>query len=318
MTANKTAPQILVIKLSALGDFIQALGPMKAIRNHHKDAKITILTTKAFEKFAHDCGYFDDVWLDDRPKLLNVGGWLKLRQQLNSKNFERVYDLQNSDRTSIYFRLFKSAHRPEWVGTAPGASHRNTSAKRTMGHAFQGHKQTLGLAGIKNIENDPLDWMDADLSGFELRNPYILLVPGSAPSRPEKRWPAEHYAQLANTLSNNGYQPVILGTTQESEATTIIANACPKALDLTGRTTLQQIAALGRNANAAIGNDTGPIHLIAATSCRCLVLFSQHSCTLKHAPQGKNVEIITVSNLNELDSTQVLEKLNLQKPGQIA
>jgi hypothetical protein len=41
--------RILVIKLSALGDFIQATGPMKAIRTHHPDARITLLTTAPFE-----------------------------------------------------------------------------------------------------------------------------------------------------------------------------------------------------------------------------------------------------------------------------
>ena len=59
--------KILVIKLGALGDFIQALGPMAAIRKHHPDAHITILTTKPFENFAKDCGYFDEIWLDERP-----------------------------------------------------------------------------------------------------------------------------------------------------------------------------------------------------------------------------------------------------------
>ena len=42
--------RILVIKLGALGDFIYALGPMAAIRRHHKDARITLLTTAPFEK----------------------------------------------------------------------------------------------------------------------------------------------------------------------------------------------------------------------------------------------------------------------------
>ena len=119
MPDHTNKQKILVIKLSALGDFIQALGPMAAIREHHKDAHITILTTRAFEGFARKCGYFDEVWLDTRPKLLNFKGWATLRKRLNDGKFTRVYDLQNNDRTNFYFKLFKN--KPEWIGAAPGA-----------------------------------------------------------------------------------------------------------------------------------------------------------------------------------------------------
>ncbi|SVC64277.1 uncharacterized protein METZ01_LOCUS317131, partial [marine metagenome] len=49
---------ILVIKLGALGDFIQACGPFKAIREHHSGAKITLLTTKPFASIAVASNYF--------------------------------------------------------------------------------------------------------------------------------------------------------------------------------------------------------------------------------------------------------------------
>ncbi len=45
---SEAAPRILVIKLGALGDFVQALGPAAAIRRHHRDAEITLLTTAPY------------------------------------------------------------------------------------------------------------------------------------------------------------------------------------------------------------------------------------------------------------------------------
>ena len=144
MLTETNKQNILVIKLGALGDFVQALGPMQAIKKHHPDAQITLLTTKPFKNFGKECGYFDQVILDERPKLFNPIGWLKLRKILNDLNISRVYDLQNNDRTNLYFKLFSP--KPEWVGIAKGASHRNTSKKRTKGHAFYGHVQTLSLA----------------------------------------------------------------------------------------------------------------------------------------------------------------------------
>lgn len=304
---NEDRPHILVIKLSALGDFIQALGPMAAIRKAHKDAHITLLTTKPFAGFAEECGYFDDVWIDTRPKLLNLKSWATLRQKLNTGKFTRVYDLQNNDRTALYFKLFKTGNRPEWVGAAPGASHRNASPERTAGHAFDGHIQTLGLAGITNVKVDSLEWMKGDLSTFALKTPYVLLIPGSAPERPEKRWPADKYGRLAKMIASMGYQPVLIGTQAESDATQIIAQSCPESLDLTGRTNLHQIATLARKAAAAIGNDTGPMHLIGATGCPCLVLFSGHSDPVRHAPKGDNVDVLQKNELKDLKSEEVIK-----------
>lgn len=301
--------KILVIKLGALGDFIQALGPMKAIRAHHPGAHITLLTTKPFEGFAKDSGYFDAVHLDKKPKWKNVGGWLALRRWLNREGFERVYDLQNNDRTSFYFKLF--ARRPQWVGVANGASHRNTSETRTAGHAFDGHVQTLALAGIQQVEIDDLSWIKADIEALGLQEPYVILVPGSAPDRPEKRWPAAYYADLAKILSAKGIQPVLLGTKAEEDATGYIKEQCPAALDLTGKTNLKQIIALGRRARACVGNDTGPMHMIAPTGCPCITLFSQHSNPQRHYPKGPDVVTLQKSDLKDLPVPEVAGRLKL-------
>jgi ADP-heptose:LPS heptosyltransferase len=302
-----TQQNILVIKLGALGDFIQALGPMAAIRKAHSDAKITLLTTKPFKGFAEQCGYFDDIWLDSRPRLFGFSDWIALRNKLNAGNFTRIYDLQNNDRTSFYFRLLKNP-RPEWVGIAKGASHRNKSPTRTAGHAFDGHAQTLGLAGIKDIKIDDLSWMKASVSDFPLNPPYVLLVTGSAPQHPRKRWP--RYAELAKTLAAQGFQPVLLGAKSEAEINGIIKNKCPEALDLTGRTDLPQIATLARGAVACIGNDTGPVHIIAATDCPCVVLFSGSSNPVRHAPKGPRVRVVQKDNLDDLDVEAVMTAFN--------
>ena len=307
---------ILVIKLGALGDFIQALGPMAAIRDHHKDAKITLLTTKPFEKFAIDCGYFDHIQIDTRPKLLQIGELLKLKTFFKNGKFDRVYDLQNNDRTNFYFKLFPFP-KPEWVGTAKGASHRNISPERTAGHAFDGHVQTLGLAGIAGIKPDPLAWMETDISAFPLHKPFVLLVPGCAPERPEKRWPADKYGRLAVMLAQSGYQPVLIGTKSDKDATSEIAKSCPEALDLTAQTSLNQIATLARAAAGAIGNDTGPMHLIGATGCPSLVLFSQHSNPVKHAPKGENVNVLQRNNLKDLKSEEILDAFTPRQTPQL-
>ena len=73
---------ILVIKLGALGDFIQALGPMAAIRRHHRDARLSLLTTLPFARLAGMSGYFDRVETDDRPRWNQPAGWRRSGRQL--------------------------------------------------------------------------------------------------------------------------------------------------------------------------------------------------------------------------------------------
>jgi ADP-heptose:LPS heptosyltransferase len=276
---------ILVIKLGALGDFIYALGPMAAIRKHHNVARVTLLTTKPFEKMGRECGYFDDVIVDKKPKYFDIFGWLSLRKTLNQGQFSRVYDLQNNDRTEVYLKLFSPC--PEWVGAAKGASHRNASPERVTGHAFLGHTQTLALGGIENVVLDPLLWMKGEAHTFALLPPYVLIVPGCSPTHPEKRWPVEHYRTVIAKLVRHGYQAVILGTKDDAEATGKIMRGFLEkdVVDLTGRTSLFDIPDLARGAVVAIGNDTGPMHICAVTGCPVVMFFSnQTSSIIKHAP----------------------------------
>jgi ADP-heptose:LPS heptosyltransferase len=300
--------RILVIKLSALGDFITALGPMRAIRTHHQDAHITLLTTKPFAELGRACGYFDDVVTDTKPKWHDLKGWLQLRETLQKGQFSRVYDLQNSDRSSLYFKLFKP--RPEWVGIAPGASHRNTSPLRTQGRAYDGHVQTLGLAGISDISPDTLDWMTSDTSRFGVTSPYILLVPGCSPQHPLKRWPIARYRQAAEAMISRNYQVVMIGGPAEAETNAQIAKDLP-VLNLTRQTDLYDIAGLARNAAGGIGNDTGPSHIAALTGCKMVVLYCNKASTIrKHGPLGACAKAIEVDDLAALSADQVVEALS--------
>lgn len=304
---------IFVIKLGALGDFVQSLGPMAAIRRHHPDAHITLLTTQPYVALAQASNYVDDVWIDQRPKWFQAKDWLSIRRKLNESNFTRVYDLQNNDRTSFYFRLFSK--KPEWVGVAKGASHRNDSPERTKGQAFDGHVQTLKLAGLHNVQLDKLDWVFGDGDFRNLPRPYVLLIPGSAPNRPLKRWPAKHYAALARKFLEARIIPVLIGTESERDVTREIAAISDTVVDLTGKTSLFDIPNLARGAAGAIGNDTGPMHMVAPTGCPSIVVFSSDSNPKRHAPKGHDVLTIQKDNLEDLAPDTVWRAYQSQHAG---
>jgi ADP-heptose:LPS heptosyltransferase len=297
--------RILVIRLSALGDFIMALPAMAAIRAHHRAADITLLTTAPFVELARRSGWFDRVEIDSRPRWHDPAGWARLRRSLRAGRYDRVYDLQSQDRTALYFRLLWPGRRPEWSGIAPGASHRHGDPARARMHAFDIHAAQLAVAGIAEIGQPDLGWLDADIRGLGLPSRFALLAPGSAPHRPAKRWPAARYGALASRLVDRGITPVILGGPDEQGLADSIRAVCPKARDLIGQTSLFTIAGLARHAAYAIGNDTGPMHLIALLGCRAVSLFSSESNPDRSAPRGPNVTILRRSDLATLTVDEV-------------
>src|SRR5262249_15408538 len=109
--------KILVIKLSALGDFVLALAAMKKIRQAHPKAHISLLTTPPFESLAKASPYFNAVFTDGRPE--GFAQWLALRRRLRAANYTRVYDLQTSAQSNRIFQIMRP-NPPPWSGIAFG------------------------------------------------------------------------------------------------------------------------------------------------------------------------------------------------------
>lgn len=294
--------KILIIKLSALGDFIQNLGIIRAIRTHHQGTHITLLTTNPYKDLAEKSGYVDEVIIDPRPKFYQLGKWLALKNTLNKANFTRVYDLQITDRTAIYYSLFKNP-KPDWIGQI------DKSLRDKSDFAFFRHKKMIENVRLKNITLDTLDWMTGDISAHNLQDKFVLIVPGCAPTRPEKRWPTAHYIALCQNLINADIQPVLIGTKAEENITNEISKSSGKILNLTDQTSLYDIAELARKATVAIGNDTGPMHIIGPTGCPSLVLFSGSSDPQKHAPLGQKILTLQENNIADISPEKALSTL---------
>jgi ADP-heptose:LPS heptosyltransferase len=278
---------ILVIRLGALGDFVQSFGPFAAIRAHHPGARIVLLTTPPFADLARRSPWFDEVWPEGRPSWYDQRAVLALRRRLREARFDRVYDLQTSGRSSRYRWLV--GRRAEWSGTARGASHPHDNPDRDSLHTVERQREQLEAAGITQFPSPALGWLDADLSAFALPADFALLVPGASPLRPGKRWPAARFAEFAQGCP---VPCVVLGGRSEVALAGEIAAAAPGSLNLAGRTGLAEIAALARRARFALGNDTGPTHLIAAAGCPTLALFGGDSDPALCAPRGAAVAVL--------------------------
>jgi len=272
--------RILVIRLSALGDFVLSFGPFAAIRAHWPDAEITLLTTAPFAELGRASPWFDDVIVDSRPAWWNLPALRRLSRAL--RGFDFVYDLQTSGRSSRYFRL---AGRPQWSGIAPGCSHRQADPARETMHTIERQRDQLRIAGITDFPPPDLTWL-THTPIPDLPKRIALIVPGAAPSRPAKRWPVHGFGAVAEYLQAWRLTPVVIGGKGDAPLGAAITAICPQAIDLTGQTSIAQLFALAARACVAVGNDTGPMHIAAATGCKCVVLFSGDSDPALTAPRG--------------------------------
>jgi len=286
--------RILVIKLGALGDFVQAFGAFSSIRAAFPDARITLLTTPPFEEFAKAAPWFDDVTTDQRPSLKHPIALLRLARTLHG--FDRIFDLQTSGRSKTYFRL---AGKPRnWSGISSGCCHPHANPSRNDMHTLARLDDQLRAAGVPPLPRTIPDWLRGH--GPKIQGRYVVLVPGAAPHRPQKRWPVTRFAEVAQTLFSRGITPIIAGSATETPLAEQIRSRCPQAIDLTGKTSLIELAGVLDRAEQVIGNDTGPMHLAAAMDKPIIALFSVDSDPRLTAPLALTPGKTTILDVPDL------------------
>lgn len=278
---------ILVIKLGALGDFVLADAAFRHIYDHHTtddmDTRLVLLTTPSFQNFAKKQGYFDEVIALPRFKYWNIAGMWKIVQLFQSLRPTHIYDLQMVNRTHVYAQIWSMCarfmrHHYTWIG------HIEKSQKYTRYISF----------GKDNLKKQPLARFDALLSnaglsklptldirrlGVEhpqfasITSPYIVIIPSTSNTfKGAKRWPLAYYKELIVTLTQKGYTCVVIGGPGDQHDVLCVND---QVINLTGQTEFAHIIHLTSHAICAIGGDTGPIHMAAASLCPVFVLFSK-------------------------------------------
>ena len=160
----------------------------------------------------------------------------------------------------------------------------------------------------------PLPWVQTDLSFLKgeqkyfhlLPEKYVLLIPGCSPGHPYKRWPKEHYAELAKKLAKKGVSCVVLGTPAESEECNYITNHSPKTLNFLGKSSLLDVPALALKSIAVVGNDTGPTHMASLCQKPVIALFSQK--TAQYAHDFPNVTNFIAPDIADISVDTVFQK----------
>lgn len=285
---------ILVIKHGALGDLMQAMGVMKDIRLAYPQATISLLTSPAYISLMKRCSFIDQILVDNREPIWKIRAYHALGKLLNQHRFDLVIDLQNSERTFLYhFFWFR---KKTWLGrgfTDPAPS-----------SGFQGMVDVLEKSKIPTVycRQPDLSWMVSEIDPFlnqwEIKRPYVVLVPGSSAKNKEKRW--SHYSELAQLLEGIKLNVVCVVGPDESD---LIASFTCKVLQSLDWFTL---ASLLKSALFVIGNDTGPTHIAAHVGANGVAIFGPNNPAKLAQITRDHFESLEVKNLHDFDAKAML------------
>jgi len=319
------AKRVLIIKLSALGDFVMALGGIEAVRKFHPGAEITLLTTPFLREFAEACPYIDVVQTNGRPS--GIRGNYALLRDISKSRFDIVYDFQTSNRTNSYWKFLKRIPQfktPLWSGAVEGQKLFHAAPLRHTMHPVDRIADQLRYAGhVIPPASQPvpnLSWVRTSLGDtpdlqpahFDLPEKYTLLIPGASAHRSAKRWPEEQYAALSSQLLERGITPAIIGGPSEKDIAAEIAKQEPRTENLVGRTSLFQIVTLAERAVLVIGNDTGPMHMSTLAGAKGVALFATDESDPRQAcPRGAPVKTVYAPRADGISVERVVKAVDV-------
>jgi len=290
---------ILIIKLGSLGDVVQISGALRDIREHHQNDKITILTTTKYLNLFQNCPYVDDCIEDKRLPRYNFFYLFNLRKKINDVNFEKVYDLQNSNRTNFYKNFLFNIKNWSTSKDAPENQYNNSVLQR-----FDDQLRKSNIKTKYTLAPD-FNWATERSNNYNLdsNKKYILFFPFCSKDLIHKRWP--YFAELINLIKENhtDYELVIApGPDEIKEANEFNIKI---ALDNVRPLNFFQLASLIKKSHFVIANDTGPAHMAAHLGIKGIVIFGPHTTPKKVSIEREKFLALQTDNLKSLMADKV-------------
>ncbi|MRR17877.1 MAG: lipopolysaccharide heptosyltransferase I [Deltaproteobacteria bacterium] len=301
---------ILIVKLSAIGDVIHTLPSLDALRRLYPDAHITwVVEEEAADLVVHHpqldrvivfkrkswmnkvkAGQFRQAWRDARSFLA----------RLHSRRYDLVIDFHGLFKSSIVVclsrgqrklgydswqeltRLFLNDRIPEDMNKH--AVDRYLDFPRHLGAAIGKPEFIVPISPAAKAKSRAL----LDLHQLEAKK-YIAVNPVALWDT--KLWDDQKFARLADLISRQMNIPVVFTGRDKESLDKITAQMATKAINIGGQTTLPELACIYRDALAVITTDSGPMHLAAAVGTPVIALFGPTDPT-RTGPYGENHVII--------------------------
>jgi lipopolysaccharide heptosyltransferase I len=299
---------ILIIKPSSFGDVIQAMPVAAALKSLCPETRVCWLVNAQYKRLLENSACIDRVFVFDREAWKTKRNILKaalsfagLCRTLRKERFDAVIDLQGLFRSGLISLLSGAGIKCGFKNAREFAHlfyNRAVSMPDQDTHSVERYLLTLRNLGFRGREvefplgigKDERDWA----AGFLKREGAVgKHIAGLSPFArwPTKKWPADRFARLGDSLAGSGASVIIIGGSP-GEGKEITRRMARPAVDISGTTDPLRLAALLERLDVLVTNDTGPMHLAAAVGTPIVALFGPTS-PARTGPYGKGHKIIT-------------------------
>ncbi len=312
---------ILIVRTDRIGDVVLTTPSIKALRLAYPAAKISILVSPLTKELVNGNPCLSEVVVDDRRGVhRGIAGFWRLVLSLR----EKKYDL------AIVYHTKKRANCLCWMAGIPRrVGYKNKKFgflltdpipdQRHFGHEHEARYcldvlKHLGISGNTTFDKTPQDladdlyvpissdawvWVEHLCREHHIRGQERLIAIHPGASDPAKCWPVEQFVELIEQLVKRySARIVLVGTAQISlVARQIISLIKVPVLDLTGKTTVGQMAGLLKRCNLLVSNDSGPVHIAAGVKTPCVSIFTRHQPGInpqRWQPLGKFSRVVSV------------------------
>ena len=310
MVHDETVRSVLVyVGGEIMGDGLNKLPFLRALRRAFPEARITWFAGSGPTVYSGKLAPAVDGLIDEVIETqVNQESWANaLRPRLRDRRFDVIIDTKRKLRATA--ELKRTPHTLFVSGTVNGL----LSERRVEGQPWRARKpvhfqdqllQLLSLAryGRPDGPVDASGRVEVSQSCMAATRRllpdgrYVMLAPGAGGAN--KRWPLDNFRDLARRLAARGWVPVFALGPGEEELEPDIAPEVPEALFPLQAARSEERAhepfltmALAQRCHAAVANDSGNAHIVAAAGARLLVLFGRTSAD-KFAPRGDHVKVL--------------------------
>lgn len=286
------SPKILIVLVAGIGDLILASKGIRALRKGHPAAIIHILTSSEAAPIAVNYPYIDAVHAfpirelrNDKRVILTI---LRIVRDLRKKDFDKLLNLY---RVTSFTGAMKMGSLFSLLRAKTKIGHDRYGfgcflSQRVSAETFEGthivkamHEITLTAGGIADDRGIEVFWDPGAVfkwdSFFKEHAGKTLIGINPGGDRGNRRWPPDRFASLARKIIERFDGSIILlGGPQEKNIAAIIAGSIPTPVsNLAGAIPIEELPYLISRLDLLITNDSGPMHIAAATKTPLLALF---------------------------------------------
>ena len=266
---------ILVIKISSLGDLILAIPSLGALRENFPQAKISLLTLKKYYSLVGDCPYTDEVICLDQKykKFKNI---LRAAKNLRRKSFDYILDLQNNRVSHLLsflaFGRYSFGYSLRW-----GFLLSKKLKYRPDLSPLESQEEILKCLGLKLKQKKLVFWPKSGRSTVSLPDGELIGINIAASARwQSKNWPQKNIIKLAELINKNlpAYKVVLFGDSDAKLEAQKIEKLLPgRPINLTAKIGLADLPHALSRLKVFITPDTATMHLACAVGVPTIALF---------------------------------------------